>query len=122
MHPEEVLIPLGVMATIFGYFFLKSRENMALIEKGINPRKNHGGPQPYAYMKFALLLIGAGAGLLLAYGLDVHFFRWLDNARKINEALYFSLLAIGGGIGLFSAYKIEKKHWVDNSAGNNDKA
>lgn len=111
----EVIMFIGLFATIFGVYFLRSRENLSMIEKGINPRKNYGGPKPYTYMKYSLLLIGAGTGLLLAYGLDVHFFQRLANEKTINEALYFSLLAIGGGIGLFSAYKIERKELKDNN-------
>lgn len=116
----EILIPMSFFASVLGLFFMRSRENMALIEKGINPRKSYGGPKPYAYMKYALLLVGAGLGLLIAYLVDV---AWLHEATKYIDkngvmrhndtaAIYFSMLAIGGGLGLFFAYKLERKHWV----------
>lgn len=109
MHPEEVLIPLAFFAVVFGYFFLRSKENMALIEKDINPRKNYGGPKPYAYMKYALLLVGAGIGLALAYTLDELVFHSMTGAGRENPAIYFSMIAVGGGLGLFRAYKMEKQ-------------
>lgn len=127
----EVLIPMSFFATVLGLFFMRSRENMALIENGINPRKNFGGPRPYVYMKYALLLVGAGLGLLIAYIVDV---AWLHEATKYVDkngvmrhndtaAIYFSMLAIGGGLGLYFAYKQERKHWnegrVDDDSSNN---
>ena len=117
----EILIPMSFFASVLGLFFMRSRENMALIEKGINPRKNYGGPKPYAYMKYALLFIGAGLGLFIAYMIDVTYLGELTKIVRANgtvrygenPAIYFALLAIGGGIGLFSAYKVEKKNMVD---------
>lgn len=126
MHAEEILIPMSFFATVFGLFFLRSKENMAMIDKGINPRKNYGGPKPYAYMKYSLLLVGAGVGLFIAYMIDISFLRDLNkyvNAQghiryKDNPAIYFALLAIGGGLGLFSAYKLEKKRMDRQEEGN----
>lgn len=105
---EEILIPISFFAAVFGYVFLRSKENMALIEKGINPRKNYGGPKPYAYMKYALLLVGAGVGLATAYTLDELLFHSMSGDGRENPAIYFSLIAVGGGLGLFRAYKMEK--------------
>lgn len=122
MGPEVILF-IGFFATTFGLYFLRSRENLSMIEKGMNPRKPYSaGPRPYAYMRYALLLVGAGAGLFVAYMIDVTYLhdlmkRTLSDGTVYynnNEAIYFALLAIGGGIGLFSAYKIEKKHMDDN--------
>lgn len=108
---EDILIPISFFATVLGFYFLRSRENLAMIERGMNPRRrNNVGPRPYAYMKYALLFIGAGTGLALAYALDVHFFREMYESKHENPALYFALLAIGGGIGMFIAYKIERNH------------
>lgn len=119
----QVIILVALFAAIFGIYFMRSRENLAMIEKGINPRKAYPtGPKPYAYMKYSLLLIGAGTGLFIAYMMDITYlyelsYRKLANGSEYyqdNPAVYFALLAIGGGIGLFCAYKIEKKHWTDN--------
>ncbi len=122
MGPQMLML-MSLFATIFGVYFLRSRENLSMIEKGINPRKAYPtGPKPYAYMKYSLLLIGAGIGLFAAYMIDVTYLHDIMMRKSAdgtvyyndNPAIYFALLAIGGGAGLFSAYKIEKKHMDDN--------
>lgn len=127
---EEVIVFIGMFVALFGLYFLRSRENMAMIEKGINPRRSFGEPKPYAYMKYALLLIGAGLGLSIAYLIDMTVLHEMSKRTmadgyiyyKNNEEIYFALLAVGGGTGLLIAYFIEKKHWVDNKTGNDDKS
>jgi hypothetical protein len=112
MSGEEVLIPItifsGGFALIFGIVYLKTRENLAMVEKGMNPKTQVNRPAPYKNLKWGLLLIGAGMGLLLAYILDNYVFLKTD-----NEAIYFALIAIGGGLGLISSYKVEKKELYD---------
>src|SRR5687768_2638287 len=90
-----ILVPLGFFAMIFGLVYIKSRENMAMIEKGLNPKQFANLPAPYRNLKYGLLLFGAGVGLLVAYLIDQFFVR--DHE---NPALWFSLIAIGGGLGL----------------------
>ena len=112
MSGEEVLIPItlfaGAFAMIFGITYLKTRENLAMVEKGMNPKERMNRPAPYKNLKWGLLLIGAGIGLLLAYILDNYVF-----TRTENEAIYFALIAIGGGLGLISSYKVEKKELLE---------
>ncbi len=71
---EEAIVPMVVCTTmfamIFGISYLKSRENMALIERGMNPKQRLGRPRLYSNLKWGLLLIGCGTGLILAYILD----------------------------------------------------
>ena len=113
MHGPEVLVPIvmfaGGFAMIFGIVYLRTRENMAMIEKGMNPKRNANLPAPFRSLKFGLLLAGAGAGLLLAYIIDHNTVRPHDPAP-----IYFSLLAIGGGLGLIGSYAMEKKEWERN--------
>ena len=117
MHGGEVLIPLvmfaGGFAMIFGIVYLRTRQNMAMIEKGMNPKEFANRPAPYKNLKWALLLIGAGIGLFLAYLLDNYALR-PDGDSGENAPIYFSLIAIGGGLGLFGSYRIEKKWWDEN--------
>ena len=96
-----ILVPLGLFAMIFGLVYLQKRENLAMIEKGMNPKNRAVGPAPFRNLKWGLLLVGSGIGLLLAYFID------LTVRSQDPEALYFSLVAIGGGIGLIISYKIE---------------
>ncbi len=122
MNGAEVLIPIimfvGGFAMVFGIVYLKTRQNLAMIEKGMNPKEFANRPAPYKNLKWALLLIGSGVGLFLAYILDnfVLYTRtiegWRDHGH--NPPIYFSLIAIGGGLGLFGSYLIEKKWWDAN--------
>jgi peptidoglycan/LPS O-acetylase OafA/YrhL len=110
MHGAEVLIPIimfaGGFAMIFGIVYLKTRENMAMIEKGMNPKRYANLPAPFRSLKLGLLLLGAGAGLLLAYFIDHN-----TTAPHEPEPIYFALIAIGGGLGLIGSYAMEKKEW-----------
>src|SRR5881396_727873 len=76
MQGPDVLVPVvlfaGGFAMVFGIVYLKTRQNMAMIEKGMNPKEFANRPAPYKNLKWALLLIGAGAGLLVAYLLDTY--------------------------------------------------
>ena len=51
---------------------MRSREIMAMIEKGLNPsiKPERPRPAPFRSLKWGLLLVGAGIGLFLAYLLD----------------------------------------------------
>jgi len=100
-----ILVPLGAFAMVFGIVYLRTRENLAILEKGRDPRS----PRPYNSLKAGCLLLGAGMGLLLAYLLDVYTIHQHD-----VEPLYFALIALGGGGGLVASYSIEKKAMEKN--------
>ncbi len=104
-----ILIPLSGCALIFGIVYLRSRENMAMIEKGMNPKQYANRPAPYRTLKNGLLFLGAGLGLFLAYMMD----EYVLFERGENPAIYFALIAIGGGLGLISSYRVEKKEVLD---------
>jgi len=104
-----ILVPLGAFAMVFGIIYLRTRENMAMIEKGMNPKQHANRPAPFRSLKSGLLFLGAGLGLLLAYFID----RGMG-PRHDNEAIYFALIAIGGGLGLIGSYAVEKKEWLNN--------
>lgn len=121
MDAGEALVPItmfaGGFAMIFGLGYLKTRQNLAMIEKGMNPREHADRPAPYKNLKWALLLIGAGVGLFLAYILDNYVLTQSLRVRHDSDAnapIYFALIAIGGGLGLFGSYKIEKQWWDEN--------
>jgi hypothetical protein len=124
MDGAEVLIPIvmfaGGFAMIFGIYYLKTRQNLAMIEKNMNPKEFANRPAPYKNLKWALLLIGAGLGLFVAYLLDNYVLLpqmrngHIDDDR--NMPIYFALIAIGGGLGLFGSYRMEKKWWDDNKS------
>jgi len=110
----EFLVPIVLFictfAMIFGIRYLINKERMALIERGINPKDGQSAPKPFLSLKFGLLLVGLGLGLL------VSLFTVIKTGMREEDAaaLYFGCLSIGGGLGLICSYVIEKK-WLDQN-------
>jgi hypothetical protein len=107
-----ILIPIALFTMVFGIVYLAKRERMAMIERGMDPRRYKPQSAPFQNLKWGLLLIGAGVGLFLAYVLDHTMFKNIGNDfdNGGNAAIYFALIAIFGGGGLLLSYLIEKKH------------
>lgn len=101
-----ILVPLGAFTMVFGIIYLKTRENMAMIERGMNPKEFANRPAPYRNLKNGLMFLGAGIGLLLAFFLDVNINTRLHDD---NPSIYLACIAIGGGLGLIASYAVEKK-------------
>ncbi|MEZ2335941.1 DUF6249 domain-containing protein [Mucilaginibacter sp. RCC_168] len=105
-----IIVSLGFLAMVFGIVYLKKRENLAMIERGMDPRSYKPQSAPYQNLKWGLLLIGSGVGLFLAFILDHSVFRYMDDEAFF---LYVALIAIFGGAGLILSYRIEKKEVID---------
>jgi hypothetical protein len=110
-----ILVPLGFFSMVFGLVYLKSRENMAMIERGMNPKEFANRPAPYRNLKNGLLFLGAGIGLALAYFITQYVLH-----DEENPALWFAFIGIGGGLGLIGSYKIEKRELLDKPASTYD--
>jgi O-antigen/teichoic acid export membrane protein len=118
-----ILSTLGILTMIFGLRYMSNKENMALIDKGMDPRLKPDKPRPAPFrnLKWGLLLVGAGLGLFLAYFLDnfvlyqvAHHHGDFETYNSgANVPVYFALIAIGGGLGLIMSYRIEKKELLD---------
>jgi hypothetical protein len=112
MHATEmlvaVMIPLALFALIFGIVYLQKRENLAMLEKGYNPKLKVNRPAPYTNLKWGLLLLGAGVGLALSYFITQYMLHDYE-----NPALWFAFIAMGGGVGLIASYRVEKKELLD---------
>ena len=86
-----------------------------MIERGIDPGIHKATPKPFLSLKFGLLLVGLGIGLLVAlfvvramFGNNV-----MDHGNEDQAvAVYFGCLGVFGGLGLIVSYAIEKK-WLD---------
>ena len=108
------LVPIvmfaGFFAMVFGIVYLRTRQNLAMIDKGMNPKEFANRPAPYTNLKWGLLLIGSGLGLLIAYIIDLSS-NLVDGEE--NPTIYFSMIAIFGGLGLIASYRIEKKELLD---------
>ena len=77
MGPDQLVFfwlivsSLAICALIFGIRYFNNRENMAMIEKGLDPKlKLRDEPAPFRNLKWGLLLVGSGLGFFLAYLLD----------------------------------------------------
>jgi hypothetical protein len=111
-----ILLGLGAFAMVFGIRYLQNKENVSMIEKGMNPKLVEKRPTPYRNLKWGLVLLGSGIGLFAAYLLDNFVFykiRHDFDEGGANVWIYFALIAIGGGIGLITSYRIEKKELLD---------
>jgi hypothetical protein len=121
-----IITSVTICALIFGLRYMRNKENMAMIEKGLDPKlkPERPRPAPFRSLKWGLLLVGAGLGLFLAYLLDNtllykvgHYISKYDSGdyevNGANVSIYFALIAIGGGMGLITSYRIEKKELLD---------
>lgn len=96
-----VLVPISAFALIFGIFYLRSREKMGMIERGMDPRSGNKPLNASYMLRLGLIVIGSGLGLLIA-----------GIINKYNDGLgevYPGLICILGGTGAILAYMIEKK-------------
>lgn len=114
MEVVIVLVALFICTTalVFGIRYMSNKEKMAMIERGIDPGiarpRQPNAPTPFISLKFGLLFVGLGLGLLAAL--------FIVKETGMNEgeavAVYFGCLSAFGGIGLIISYVIEKK-WLD---------
>ena len=115
---EGVLVPITfficTFAMIFGIRYFSNKEKMAMIERGIDPGINKATPKPFISLKFGLLLVGVGVGLLVALftvrGLFSNEMTQSEEGQAV--AVYFGCIGIFGGLGLILSYFLEKK-WLD---------
>jgi hypothetical protein len=121
MNPEiialslPIIVSLGAFLMIWGNRYLQNKENMAMIERGMEPKspyekymENRGSRRinPSNILKNGMILLGSGLGLLLATMITTIFDMHGDNAISI----YFSLIAIFGGLGMLGAYFYERRN------------
>jgi hypothetical protein len=96
-----IVFMVGLFITVVYVRKFENLERMSIIDKGLDPaifkRESTAAPT----LRWALLFIGAGIGLLLGY--------FLDRAWDMEEVAYFSMIFIFGGIGLGLAYVIEER-------------
>ncbi len=100
-----VMIPIiGTIGLFIAVIYIRKFQNMermAIIEKGLNPDIFKKESTSAGTLRGAMLLIGAGLGLLMGY--------WLDRAFDMEEVGYFAMLFIFGGVGLGIAYILEER-------------
>lgn len=113
MHGEGIValfipitISLGAFLMVWGIRYLENKENMAMIERGIDPQKKRRRADPSRTLKNSLMFIGAGLGLILA--LLISKAAGLEDGERVG--VFFSLIAIFGGLGMLGAYLYERKN------------
>jgi tetrahydromethanopterin S-methyltransferase subunit E len=108
---------IGAFAMIFGIRHLSNKEKMAMIERGIDPGLQKATPRPFISLKFGLLLVGLGLGLLVAmFSVRGVFGPDMTNGEEGQAvAIYFGCIGIFGGLGLIISYFVEKK-WLDSNS------
>jgi len=96
---------------VFGIRYLSNKEKMAMIERGLDPGVGKSAPRPYLSLKFGLLLVGLGIGLLTALTVVRNMFGGEMTEAEVSQAVavYFGCLGVFGGLGLIVSFVIEKK-------------
>lgn len=103
---SEVLVPLIVFSAAFGMFYIwvtaRHRQRMAMIEKGLATAEPASEVDRFSSLKFGLLGIGVGFGLLLGYLFQTYA---MVNGED-NPLPYFVMVAICGGAALVGHHMI----------------
>jgi len=103
------VLPASIFLMIIAMRYMENRENMAMIERGMDPstkKKRRLNADPSTTLKNGLLFVGAGIGLLLAIVIT-------SNAQMDDDyatGVFFGLIAIFGGLGMLGAYFYERKN------------
>lgn len=120
MFDSPVLPFIAFFAMAFGIVYIsvtaRHRQRMAMIEKGMDPRdladRNAG---KYVTLKFGLLMVGLGLGILMGYALS-----WVMPAKPNpydpdpdNPVPYFFSILLCGGLALIAHHLIVRKKHAD---------
>ncbi len=111
-----ILVPLGLFTYLAVLRYYQNVERMAMIEKGLNPviesepkRRDPRGPgSSFWALKWSLVLIGVGLGLLL--GNIIGAFLPDKFESDFKAGIIFGLIMVFGGGGLFISYMLEMAH------------
>jgi hypothetical protein len=98
---EGLFVPIGLFLAIFAilyvYWTTRTKERLALIEKGMDASIFKTEPSKYALLKWGIFLIGAAVGVITGYVL----------ANVVNEVVaFFTMIFFFGGLGLIVAHFI----------------
>lgn len=113
---SETFIPLGAFAMVVAivYLSIRRKERLALLQYNKDASVFSRGTYRNPSLKYGLLLVALGTGMLVANFL-VH------QGYMEEEAAYFSLLSLSAGIALLLYYFLERgrqRHDADNDEGN----
>ncbi|MCB0397098.1 MAG: hypothetical protein KDD36_10610 [Flavobacteriales bacterium] len=102
----EIIIPLASFAMAFGMVYMiitsRTRERMAMIEKGVDLKSFESKSRGYGAIKFGMLAIGVALGLLIANIVA-------EVTRLDDDVLYFAFALLFGGAGLIGGHFMARK-------------
>jgi hypothetical protein len=118
---EEMIPIFGIVFTfgipgliIFWIIYTKHKERMRLIEKGITPEdakkyfaEEQKAKNPFGMLKFALVLLFLGAGIIIANILSEYYY--------VNDGITIGLVILFVGIGYLTYYFIAMQKMKNNS-------
>jgi hypothetical protein len=101
---EGIFVPIGFFLAIFAilyvYWTTRTKERLALIEKGADARIFKTEPSKYALLKWGIFLIGLSVGVITGFAL----------ANVVNEVVaFFTMIFFFGGVGLIVAHFVTSK-------------
>ncbi|MDP4282177.1 MAG: hypothetical protein Q8867_08525 [Bacteroidota bacterium] len=109
----DIIVPVSFFAMVLGivYILVRKKERMALIARGANPSLFESKKNVPSSLKWGLLFVGIGIGILLG--------RLFATVTCMGEeASYFSMICLFGGLSLVTYYiiaaRIEKNNKPDH--------
>ena len=101
---EGIFVPIGFFLALFAilyvYWTTRTKERLALIEKGMDAGIFKGECSQYALVKWGIFLIALGLGVVAGALL----------AGVIEDVVaYFTAILVCGGVGLIVAYLVTSK-------------
>ncbi len=102
------VLPIATFCMIWGVRYLENKENMAMIERGMNPKDKNKRLNPSQTLKNGLMFVGAGIGLLLALLITENMS--VDVSDRTRTGVFFALIALFGGLGMLGSYFYERKN------------
>jgi hypothetical protein len=99
----EFLIPISLFAMIFGivYIIVRRKERLTMIEKGADPSIFERGGKSPASLKWGMLFVGIGIGILLGKIFAAY-------SCLGEEASMFSMICLFGGLSLVIYHFVER--------------
>jgi len=105
MNSLENLVPIAFFALVYGIFhlFIRRKERLALIEKGVTASIFNKEADVSPSFKYGIFCVGIALGFLMG--------EILYQNTSINEGVaYLSMIFFFGGAGLIVYYLIARKH------------
>lgn len=105
MEDLDFLVGIAFFAVVYGIFhlYVRRKERLALIEKGLNASIFNSEANVSPSLKYGIFFIGTAIGFLMG--------EILANNTRIEDGIaYLSMIFLFGGLGLVIYYFIVRKH------------